>query len=274
MFEKIDVKELVRRLSMPSDEKEIEAQESAEGVITVAGKALHHAVSLVSQWSDSPNMVVENNSLTFFGVDPTHVSMFAITVGSNEHPETNPEEKTTMVEIRRLKELSMNHKKHNKKHTDMITLTESDEDYTVTTQATTMQIRKLDSHYPKLPDLDSPYRIEASYKDFSLGIKAGGMVGDLLTFNGLQDHLVISSKGSVDSTIARVDGSVLKHADDVTSQYSHTYLKALAKFPKNYVETINVAFGENYPSSIQWTGTIAETPIHGTFLIAPRVQQD
>jgi len=274
MFEKIDVKEVVRRLSMPSEKKEIEAQESAEGVSTLAGKALHQAVMIANTLVDDCNYVIKNQSLHMQSVDRSHVGMLQISVGKDELFDLSHAPSANCLDLRKLKDITKFAKKSNTKHTDMITITEG-EILTIATPGGVRQIRPLEGYpSPKLPELETAYEYDANMVELQTALKAMSQVGDLFSMNGEKGKdLLLSVKGSVDSCTARVGGNCLKSSNDIqVSHYSGNYLKLVQRIPKDF--SVQVSFSDNYPLTLTFQGEIANTPVKGKLLLAPRVDNN
>lgn len=271
MFENINVEDLVKRLTAQTDEIERKAQDAAEGVLTVSGKALYQAVHLADIQFDDVNYTIKNNALQMQAVDPSHTSMLQLRVGDGDIEDIHSTS-DSMMGVRKLKDISKESKKHNKKHTDMITITENEEKLMI---ATPLGVRTVTSFKgqkpPKLPELEPKFVYEADYTDLSSALKACNMVGDLFTMKGIEDkELELSVQGSTDSVKATVGGTHLKSSPNpIISHYSGHYMKLFQRIPKDF--SVKVSFSDNYPLTVEFEGVIADTPVKGVFLLAPRV---
>ena len=272
MFENINVKELLRRLNEPSDETEKKAEKSAEGVLTVAGKALHQAILIANTVVDDVTYVIENQSLHIQAVDPSHVGMIQMCIGDDELKNVKTEHG---LELRKLKDVTKDAKKSNKSHTDMITMTENGEILTLATPVGVRKLRTLSNNpAPNLPELDPAYVYDANIVELKTALKAMSLVGDLFSMVGEEgEELLLSVEGSTDSCKARVGGNILKaHKATQKSQYSGTYLKLIQKIPNDF--SAQVHFQDHYPLEVSFSGEIAGTPVKGIYFLAPRVEQD
>lgn len=272
MFENINVKELLRRLNNPSDETEKKAEKSAEGVLTVAGKALHQAILIANTVVDDVTYLIKNQSLHIQAVNSSHVAMIQMCIGDDELKNV----KTTHgLELKKLKDITKNAKKSNKSHTDMITMTENGEILTLATPVGVRQVRNLSNQTaPNLPELDPAYEYDANVAELKTALKAMRLVGDLFSMVGEDgEELLLSVEGSTDSCKARVGGNILKaHKNPQTSQYSGTYLKLIQKIPNDF--SAQVHFQDNYPLKVSFQGEIAGTPVKGIYFLAPRIEND
>lgn len=272
MFENINVKELLRRLNNPSDETEKKAEMSAEGVLTVAGKALHQAILIANTVVDDVSYIIENQSLHIQAVNPSHVGMIQMCIGDDELKHVKTEHG---LELRKLKDVTKDAKKSNKSHTDMITMTENGEILTLATPVGVRNLRTLSNNpAPNLPELDPAYVYDANIVELKTALKAMSLVGDLFSMVGEEgEELLLSAEGSTDSCKARVGGNILKtFTATQKSQYSGTYLKLIQKIPNDF--SAQVHFQDHYPLKVSFQGEIAGTPVKGIYFLAPRVEQD
>lgn len=272
MFENINVKELLRRLNNPSDETEKKAEMSAEGVLTVAGKALHQAIMIANAAVNDVTYVIENQSLHIQAVDPSHVCMIQMCIGDDELKNVRTEHG---LELRKLKDITKDAKKSNKSHTDMITITENDGILTLATPVGVRKLRSFSNHpAPNLPELDPAYVYDANVVELKTALKAMSLVGDLFSMVGHRDEeLLLSVQGSTDSCEARVGGNILiARKITQTSQYSGTYMKLIQKIPKDF--STQVHFQDHYPLKVTFSGEIAGTPVKGIYFLAPRVDNN
>ena len=273
MFENINVKELLRRLNNPSDETEKKAEKSAEGVLTVAGKALHQAILIAGTAVNDVSYVIENQSLHIQAVDPSHVCMIQMCIGDDELKNVGGTAES--IELRKLKDITKDAKKSNKSHTDMITMTENDDILTLATPVGVRKLRTIGKHpAPNLPELDPAYVYDANIVELKTALKAMSLVGDLFSMVGEEgEELLLSITGSTDSCKARVSGTILKaNKKPQSSQYSGTYMKLIQKIPKDF--STQVHFQDNYPLKVSFSGEIAGTPVKGIYFLAPRIEQD
>ena len=275
MFENIQIEELIERLTRTTDEREAMAERASNDTPFVSGKALWMAARFAGHFRDTGCIKIQDNLVVVQDVNASHVAMYNLTLGSHE-PLVLENQMQSSVQNRLMKDFVSKHKKHSKKHTDVVEIDEKLERLLIhdgSGESTELSLTPTSQHAPKLPCLDLETVLEnVDLNEFRTALKAVKFITEISTFHyePNNEDLVLTAKGINDNITAKV--SVVPTDVGAKAQYATDFLKPIQWLNKE--TQLNISYSNNMPLRIDFKGEEAGTIYSGFIFLAPRVDQD
>ena len=240
----------------------------------IKAETLKSVIYIVSTIVDEAKLVISPEEVRIRAIDPAHVAMLDITIGSsafNAYEADNADIGLDLDKFKSVLKLADS--------SDDIYL-EHDPDQgrlTIRIGSITRRMSLVDTTTmvdPRVPNMDIPNRICIAADVLKKGIKASENVSDHIAISATPEYFELSCEGDTDFASLRVaagDCIAMETEGSIRSMYPLDYFSNIVKVIPAKTE-VDVRFNDDFPIKLLFS--LADKMIDVVYFLAPRIENE